>query len=96
MKRLPPDPRYAPSNEPLTWERVLVSYAMMAAIPLLLWVVSRPLAGTVVLASAGGLLVGARRASRLVRCFHRCRGFAFDLGERVRITVAPVPCDDSC
>lgn len=96
MQRLPPDPRYVPPRDRPTWTHILASYAMAAAIPLLLWVASQPLAGTAALASAAGLVVVARRARELIRCFHECRGFAFDLGENVRITVSQIADDDPC
>lgn len=77
-----------------TWRSILVSYATIAAIPILLWVVSEPLTGAAVLAAVVGLSIGARRAHRLVRCFHDCRALTFDLGGEVRITVAQPPTDE--
>ncbi|QLG29170.1 hypothetical protein HUG10_17260 [Halorarum halophilum] len=71
-----------------------MSYATIAAIPILLWVGSQPLAGAAMLAAVVGLLVGVRRAHRLVRCVHECRALTFDLGGEVRITVAQHPTDD--
>lgn len=68
---------------------------MIAAIPASLWIVSRPLAGTAVLAAVAGLVVGARRTYRLARCFRDCQGFAFDVAGRARITVARTPTDDA-
>lgn len=68
---------------------------MLAAIPTLLWVVSRPLAGTAALVAVAGLVVGVRRAYRLARCFRDCQGFAFDVAGRARITVARTPTDDA-
>lgn len=69
---------------------------MVLAVPLLLWVISQPLAGAVVLSSGIGLLVGVRRASRLIRCFSDCDGFAFDLGGRIRISIRQPHVDDVC
>ncbi|WP_327050943.1 hypothetical protein [Halomicrococcus gelatinilyticus] len=69
---------------------------MVAAIPVLPWVASRPLVGTAAIAAAGGLVVGGRRAHALVRCFYDCEGFAFDLGGRARITVRQLPADEVC
>lgn len=94
MQRLPPDPRYYPPNDRLTWQTVLVSYTMLAAIPLLLWVVSYPLVGSAVLAAVVGLFIVARRASELVRCFYECQRFTFDLGRTVQITVTRCTVDD--
>ncbi|NHN61207.1 MULTISPECIES: hypothetical protein [Halorussus] len=90
----PPSPRDRPALDRLTWTRVLVSYAVIAAIPFALWVVSRPMAGAVALASLAGLVVGARRVHALHQCFRDCRGFAFDLAGRVRVTITP-PADDA-
>lgn len=97
MKQRPPlapRTRLAPA-EP-SWRAILASYATIVAIPVLLWVTSRPLAGGVALAVAAGLLVGAGRARRLARCVRRCRGIAFDLVGDVRITVTWAPAHDSC
>lgn len=91
----PLDPRYRPPTEQLTWKKVLASYATMAAIPVALWVVSRPLAGTAALAAVVGLVVVGRRAYRLARCFHDCRGFTIDLGGKARVTVAQIPTDEA-
>ncbi|QLG61668.1 hypothetical protein HUG12_07980 [Halorarum salinum] len=77
-----------------TWRSVLVSYAAMAAIPLSLWAVSRPLAAVAVLAAAAALFVGVRRAPGLARCYRECRGIAFDLGGTVRVTIAWEPTRD--
>lgn len=95
MHRPPLDPRDRPLIETPTWRNVLVSYAMVAAIPLLLWVVSQPLVGSVTLAAVVGLLVGGRRAYRLTRCFYDCQGFTFDLGGKAQITVTQIPIDEA-
>lgn len=71
-------------------------YAALAAFPLLLWIASRPLAGTIVLVTIAGLLVGTRRAARLVRCLHDCGGFVLDLGAGVRICVTRTRADEVC
>lgn len=94
MFRLPISPRDRPSKPPLTWRSVVVSYALTAGIPLLLWVVMNPLAGSVMLAAVASLYVGGRRAARLIRCFYDCKGFTFDLLGRARITVTQVPTND--
>lgn len=94
MFRPPLDPRDRPLVEQPTWRSVLVSYAVVAAIPLLLWVVSRPLAGTVTLGAVAGLIVGGRRAYGLTRCFYDCQGFTFDLVGKAQITVARIPADE--
>lgn len=93
MYRPPSDPRDHPAfDRPRRWS-LLTGYALVAAFFLSLWVVSHPLAGAVVLAAIVGSFVGVRRASELARCFHDCGGFSFDLGGRVRITIARTDAD---
>lgn len=94
MLRPPLDPRDCPLIEQPTWRSILVSYALVAAVPLLLWVISQPLAGTVTLGTIAGLFVGGRRAYKLTRCFYDCQGFTFDLGGKVQITVAQISTAD--
>jgi hypothetical protein len=72
-----------------------VSYGLAAALPLLVWFVSQPRAGTVVVVAIGGLFVGGRRVFRLSRCFFRCQRFTFNLGGKVKITVTQIPTDDA-
>ncbi|MFC4450136.1 hypothetical protein [Halorussus aquaticus] len=96
MYRPPSDSRESAIVEEYTWSDILLSYAVVAAIPAALWFVSQPLTGTVLLAVVAGLVVAARRAYELVRCFYDCPGMAFDLGGKARITVTQIPTDDSC
>ncbi|WP_157971746.1 hypothetical protein [Halorussus litoreus] len=94
MSRPPLDPQDRIALRNPTWRNVLVSYAMVLAVPIALWAVSEPLAGAVVVATLAGLAVATRRAYGLVRCFRQCRGFAFDLGETARITVTQTSSDE--
>jgi len=94
MSRPPLDPRDRIALRNPTWRNVLVSYAMVLAVPVALWAVSQPLAGGVVVATLAGLVVAARRAYGLVRCFRQCREFAFHVGETARITVTRTPGDE--
>lgn len=94
MSSPPPDPRASPVPDEPTWRAILVSYAVMVAIPLALWAVSQPVAGTVALAGLAGLFVGARRAHGLVRCLSDCGGFAVDLGDAIRVTVVQSSADE--
>jgi len=82
----PPDPRYRPPPDEPTWGSILIVFAMIAAVPMLLWIASTPLAG-VLLAAFAGLLVGARRVVGLTRCAPTCRQLTVDLGSTVQITV---------
>lgn len=88
MFRPPIDPRDRPLVEPPTWRSIVVSYALVAVVLLLLWVVSYPRAGAVILAGIAGLFIGGRRAYRLIRCCYNCEEFSFDLFGRARITVS--------
>lgn len=94
MNRPPSPHRPRPPLEPLTWQTVLVSYALLAVIPFALWAAHRPVAASSVLVAAGGLVVGLRQAHRLVRCVHECQCIAFDLAGTVRIVITDVPTDD--
>ncbi|WP_226481323.1 hypothetical protein [Natrinema amylolyticum] len=76
-------------------ESILAGYALVPAFLLFLWAVSRPLTAAVTLTIAAGLVFGVRRAWRLARCVSDCGGFSFELGGRVRITIAQTQIDDS-
>jgi hypothetical protein len=93
MQVPPPGPRYRPNAREPTLQSIVAAYAVAVAVPVLLWVGSNPLAGAATLAVIAGLVTTVRRAVRLVRCFYDCRGLAFDLGGRVRITIAQTPVD---
>jgi len=60
-----PDPHERTRYDRLTWQKVLASYAMAAAIPVLLWAASGPVAAGVVAATAAFVAVTARRARKL-------------------------------
>ena len=95
MSKPLPDPYNRTIFRQTTWRGIFTLSAMVAAVPLLLWGVSQPLAGAAVLAAAGVLSVAVRHARRLVRCFYDCPGLEFDLGGRVRITIAQTPTHNS-
>lgn len=94
MFRPPHDPHDPPRITNPTWWSILVSYALVAAIPLLLWAITNPLAGTVSLVGVAGLIIGGRHAYRLRRCFYQCQELTFRLGETAQITVTQLPTDD--
>jgi hypothetical protein len=94
MKRVPPEVPTRPLDERLTWRSILVSYAMMAAVPLLLWVAGRPLLRATAVAAVVGAFLAVRRGAALKRCFYECGGFAFDLGGRVRVQISRPRADD--
>ncbi|UPV99147.1 hypothetical protein M0R88_11480 [Halorussus gelatinilyticus] len=91
-----PDSRFRFAHRHLTWLDVLVSYAMMLAIPVAMWAASNLVTGGIAVAATAGLLVVGRRAYELARCFSECGGFALDVGGKARITVAWTHTDDSC
>ncbi len=96
MHRPPPDPRkYRTTTDP-TWRGILVSYLMVASFPLLLWVVSQPVAGTVVVTAIVGLALGVRHVHKLARCFFECGGFAFELGGKIRVCIAQPSVETAC
>lgn len=95
MFRPPHDPQDRPLIETPTWRSVFVSYALMAVLPLLLWIVSQPVAGTVTVAGIASLLIAGKRAYRLNRCFYHCQKFTFNLFGKARITVTHIPDDGS-
>ena len=89
------DPRQYPPTEEPTWKGILISYAMIVAVPFILWVVSQPLVGTAVLAGIVSLAIGLRRGYRLAHCFSHCERIVIDLGEAARITITHPPIDDA-
>lgn len=95
MIRPPHDPRDRSLIDQLTWRSVLVSYALVAAVPLLLWALSNPLPGIVTLGGVAVLVVGGRHAYELHRCFYHCQKLTFQFGETAQITVTQLPTDDA-
>lgn len=90
----PSDSRHRPAPDQPTWRGLLASYVLVAAVPLSLWVIERPLVRAVAIAAVVGLLVGAHRVSRLAWCLHVCRELTVDLAGVVRITITRMPTDD--
>ena len=90
------DPRRSRRRPDPTWSGIVAAYASVAAVPLLLWVATRPVVGATALAAAGGLVVGARRLLRLRRCLNECGGFVFDLAGDVRVRVTREAGDPAC
>lgn len=90
------DPRRSRRRPEPTWGGIVAAYAIVAAVPLLLWVATRPVAGAAALAAAGGLAVGTRRLLRLRRCLNDCGGFAVDLVGDVQVRVTREACAADC
>jgi len=94
------DSRTCPDSFDPAWRELLASYALVAAVPVALWVVSRPLLGAVTIvslvASFGGLVVGARRLAELRRRLPDCGGLTVDVGETIQVTVTRGPAGEPC
>ena len=95
MIQPPHDPRDPPLIDQPTWRSILVSYVLAAVVPLLLWAISNPLAGTVTVVGVTALVIGGRHAYKLRRCFYHCQKLTFQLGETAQITVTQLPTDDA-
>jgi len=89
MQQPPSAPRDRSGLNP-TWRRIAASYALLLAFFALLWAISQPLAGLGALAALAGLVVGARRAARLRRCFYTCDALTLKPFGSVRITISRV------
>jgi hypothetical protein len=83
------------ATEP-TWRTLLVRYAVVAAVPILLWAVSQPVASLLALGGIAAIGIAARRGYGLVRCFYDCEAMVFDLGGKARITISQAPTDEPC
>lgn len=81
------DHRSRPASREPTWQQILVSYAMLAAIPAVLWIAAQPSTRILAVVAAVGVYVTTRRLHRLLRCFYDCKAMTFDIGESVRITI---------
>lgn len=94
MFRPPQSPHGTPRTGPLSTGSLLASYALLAAFPVLLWMLSNPIAGGAVLVATVSVALVARELLRLRRCFSRCGGFSLDLGKQVRVTIAQQSIDE--
>jgi hypothetical protein len=96
MYEPPSDSNARTDSDRLTWRRVVVSYAMMAAIPVLLWAVGEPVTAGLLAAGGAGAVVATTRARRLSRCVEHCEGLAADLPGTVDVTVTWDASCDAC
>ena len=96
MYEPPSDSNARTDADRLTWRRVLVSYAMAAAIPVLLWGASEPVTAGLVAAGTAGGAVATTRARRLARCVEECEGLVADLPGTVDVTVTWGASCDTC
>ncbi|WP_430506023.1 hypothetical protein [Haloparvum sp. PAK95] len=89
------DPRRRSAPDQPTWDSVLLSYVMIAAIPAVLWMAANPVTGLVAVGMIASLGLGARKAAGLIRCFYQCGRLAFDVGD-ARVTVCRRPAEEPC
>jgi hypothetical protein len=90
--RPPIDPRPGPLPGRPTWRGILVGYALVLAVPALLWAISQPVTAGVAAAGLLGGRVATRRGVWFVRCLRDCGAVSRSLG-CVRITVSRPGCD---
>ncbi len=74
---------------------ILTGYALVAAVPVVLWAVEYPSTAVAALVIVVSLVAATRRASRVVRCLYGCRPLTVDLAGRVRLTITRPHTDDS-
>ncbi len=91
----PASPRDPPLLHDRSWSDVLSAYAIMLAIPVLLWLASYPLVGAGSVLGLLGLRMAVSRArASLRRLFDRCC-IVFRIGENIRITITRTPRENS-
>lgn len=100
MRNSSSDPRDSADRRNPSWRSILLSFGLLAVIPLALWVLPAPLTRVTLLGvavgSIAGLVVGVRRAHALIRCFQDCRAMVFDVGDTVQITVSRSRACETC
>lgn len=88
MPRAPVDPRTNRLRIERTWAQIVLGYTLVAAVPLLLWTLSSPLLGGVVVLAHAGLFVAGHRGLGLKRCLDTCGEFAFSIAGRVCVSIS--------
>lgn len=84
----PTYPRTDREDKEPTWQRIFIRIAIVAAVPLLLWIANQPIVGTAAVASGGVLVLATRRGLTLVQCLRDCGGFRVEVGSNVHVCVA--------
>ncbi|MDS0474078.1 hypothetical protein [Natrinema sp. 1APR25-10V2] len=84
-----------PASRRTDWQAILTGYALVAAVPVVLWAVENPATAVATLGVVVGLAVAARPAWRLAHCLYGCRPLTVDLAGRVRLTITRPRTDDS-
>ena len=89
----PASPRDPPFPHDPTWSDIATGFAVMLAVPVVLWLASYPLVGAASVVGFLGLRAAYRRArARLRRLFDRCC-IVLRIGETVRVTITRTPTD---
>jgi hypothetical protein len=81
------DPTDRRTNRSLSWTNVLLTYALAAAIPVLLWAVSSPGAAVLTVTVVAAASFAVRYTRRLARCVDKCRGVSFTVPRTARVSV---------
>lgn len=86
---LPPNsPRDPPFRHNPSWSDVATGFAVLLAIPVLLWIASYPIVGSATVIGLFGLRAAVRRArARIERLYEQCC-VVFRVGENIRITIS--------
>lgn len=91
----PPSPRDPPFPHDPTWNDVASGFAMVLAVPVVLWLASYPLVGAGTVLGVLGIRLAYRRArARLRHLFDRCC-IVLRIGENIRITITRTPGEQS-
>jgi len=92
MSRPPVDPRDRPLPPRIPAGALLVSWAMVAAVALLIWAASYPTPGALALVVLVGLAAIRRRLRWLARCVAECQQLTIPLGRHGHITIGRARC----
>lgn len=91
---LPTDTRAEPPASQPRPRGILVGYAVMAAVPLVLWGIANPLAAAVAVAALAGSYAAKDPALAAARCLARCRTITVGLDGWVEVRITrPRGCD---
>lgn len=92
----PPPSRDAPLPDDPTWHQVAQTYLLALAVPVLLWTLANPVAGTALVSVVGVTGVAMTRVASLAACLRDCGGFVLEVGDVARVTVTQSPAEEAC
>lgn len=92
----PPSPDDAPLVDNPTWGSIATTFLLALAMPVLLWTVTNPVAGTALIATAVVIGNALTRVAALATCLRNCGGFVLDVGDVARVTVTQPAGDSAC